>query len=254
MHTLKPEPKYRLGLTLIFCLLTSNLMAGAFSEGFDAVNQLPAAGWTFDNRSDFIGDLSWSQGFASTFPAQAGPDNSYILGGAGQTGGDVLCDWLILPDIGPVEQLSFFTRTTNNSPAPDRLMVVYSASGGTNTGPCVVSDVAKQAGASEFGDFSVLFSVNPNLAPGGYPEQWTEYNVPVNGSGRLAMVYFVENVGQSPFNGNLIGIDSINTGPGGPVVVGPGAQAVPGLSLLGLLVLTGLMLVMLKFSKNKDQH
>ncbi len=143
-------------------LLSTTTQAGEFSEGFENINQLPSSGWTFDNQSDFIGDLSWGQGFASVFPAQEGPDNSYLLGGAGQTGGNVLCDWVILPDVGFVDQLNFYTRTVSNSSAPDRsdrLMVVYSASGGINTGPCVFKDVTKAAGGnSEFGDFVPLLS------------------------------------------------------------------------------------------------
>lgn len=223
---------------MILMALNHEAQAGGFSEGFENINQLTSSGWIFDNQSDFIGDLSWSQGFASTFPAQEGPDNSYLLGGVGQTGGNVLCDWLILPEIGFVEQLNFHTRTVSNSIAPDRLLVVYSASGGTNTGPCVNNDVTKSLGGnSEFGDFEPLLSINPNLQSGEYPTDWMAFNVPVNGDGRLAFVYFVENVGQNPFNGNLIAIDSLNIGPGSPPV-GPGpATAVPSLTYIGLMIL-----------------
>ena len=223
---------------MVMCnLIFPKVQAGDFSEGFESINQLPSSGWTFDNQSDCIGDLSWSQGSAALFAAQAGPDDSYLLGGVGQTGGDVLCDWLILPDVGFVEQLNFYTRTVPNSFSPDRLVVVYSASGGTNTGPCVINDVAKAAGGgSEFGDFVPLLSINPNLVANSYPTEWTQFNVPVNGDGRLALVYFVDNVGQNPFNGNLIAIDSINTGPGIPPIAGV-ATPVPSLSLVGMLLL-----------------
>ncbi|MCX7552565.1 choice-of-anchor J domain-containing protein [Marinicella sp. S1101] len=225
-------------------------LAGEFNEGFEDINQLTSEGWVFDNQSDFIGDLSWNQGFASVFTAHAGPDDSYLLGGAGQTAGNVLCDWVVLPDIGFVEQLNFFTRTESNSIAPDRLVVAYSASGGTNTGPCVVSDVNQAAfGSSDFGDFVPLFTVNPELLPLGYPNEWTEYNVPVNGAGRLALVYFVEDVGQNPFNGNLIAIDSLTTGPGSPPVLGV-ARPVPSLSVLGLL----LVFVLLLFAAKRHHY
>ena len=215
--------------------------AGTFNEGFENINQLTSQGWVFDNRSDFIGDLSWSQG-SNVFPAHNGPADSYILGGAGQTAGDILCDWLILPDLGFVEQLNFFTRTETGSMAADRLMVVHSPTGGINTGPCIMNQPNNTQGPiNDFGDFQVLTSVNPNLINNGYPQQWTEINVPVNATGRLALVYFVENVSQPPFNGNLIGIDSLSTGPGAPA--GSNSIPVPGLSLWGVLILTWLMLL-----------
>lgn len=232
-----------IGLFVVLTSLPQQSQAGGFEEGFESVNDLQNQGWTFENRSDFIGDFFWTQGVVSLFTAHQGADNSYILGGTGQTAGNILCDWIILPDIGFVEQLNFYTRTESNSPAADRLVVAYSASGSINTGPCVVDQPALQAkgaGTADFGDFEVIYQVNPNLNAGGYPEQWTEFNVPVNGDGRLALVYFVENVGQSPFNGNLIGIDSINVGAGAPQGV---TTAVPGLGVWGILILLVTMLV-----------
>lgn len=240
-------------IPLLF-LISSQLSAGSYSEGFEAVNQLPGEGWFFENRSDFIGDLAWGQGFPSVFPAQAGPDNSYIIGGAGQTAGNTLCDWLILPDIGFVEQFNFFTRTVPNSPSADNLAVAYSASGGTNTGPCVSGQPAVTGtGGNDFGDFQVLLSVNPNLTVGTYPEQWTEFNIPINGNGRLALIYFVENVGQSPFNGNLIGIDSISVGPITPVTQGT-PTSVPALSYIGIIILIGMMIMLLIYTSFSRQN
>ena len=224
-------------------LFTGPVKAGSFSEGFEDINQLTPDGWIFDNRSDLIGDLFWSQGFSSTFPAHAGPDDSYILGGAGQTAGDILCDWLILPDVGFVEQLNFYTRTETGSMAADRLMVVHSPTGSINTGPCIMDQPnATQGPINDFGDFQVLTSVNPNLINNGYPQQWTEINVPVNATGRLALVYFVENVSQAPFNGNMIGIDTLSVGPGTPA--GSTDIPVPGLNLWGVLILTWMVLLL----------
>ncbi|MFC3194807.1 choice-of-anchor J domain-containing protein [Marinicella sediminis] len=227
---------------LVWAIVAGQAIAGGFEEGFENINQLTGQGWVFDNRSDFIGDLSWNQGFASVFPAEAGPDDSYILGGAGQTGGNVLCDWLILPDIGFVEQLNFFTRTETGSMAADRLMVVHSPTGSTNTGPCITDQPNGNGGSgTDFGDFQVLASVNPDLVTNGYPQQWTAFHVPVNGAGRLALVYFVENVSQAPFNGNLIGIDSLSIGPVTPA--GNNPIPVPGLGLAGILVLAVMILM-----------
>jgi len=243
----------------IACLTTLSgpSWAGTFEEGFEDILALDDGGWIFDNRSDFVGDASWGQGFPGLFPAQAGPDNSYILGAVGQTGGNVLCDWLILPDVGFVEQLNFFTRTESNAFSSDRLVVVHSPSGGINTGPCVVDDVTR--GTEDFGDFTVIGAVNPNLQAGGYPEQWTEINVPVNADGRLALVYFVEDVGQPPFNGQLIAIDSLNVGPAGPPGPVGTPTAVPSLTAVGMGFMAGLMLLMMymnrhRLLKNQSKH
>lgn len=226
--------KKQIYLLTTLMVFATHTWAGTFEEGFESVNDLQNQGWIFENRSDFIGDFFWTQGNTNLFPAQAGAGQSYILGGVGQTAGDVLCDWLILPDIGYVDQLNFYTRTESNSHAADRLMVVYSASGSTNTGPCIVDQPNKGNGTSDFGDFEVIHTVNPNLMPGGYPEQWTEQQVPVNGNGRLALVYFVDNVGQTPFNGNLIGIDSINVGAGTPQGT---TTAVPSMNIWGIMLM-----------------
>lgn len=235
--------KLLMPLAILWLLFPQHLWAGTFEEGFESINDLPNQGWVFENRSDFVGDLFWSQGSPDLFTAHEGPDHSYILGGSGQTAGNVLCDWLILPDMGFVDQLNFHTRTEGLSVAPDRLAVVYSPSGSTATGPCVTNNPAhieSKALAQDFGDFQVLHMVNPNLTAGGYPAQWTEVNVPVHGSGRLALVYFVENVAQPPFNGNLIAIDSISFGPGTPQ---GSVSAVPTLGIWGLLLLAaGVML------------
>jgi hypothetical protein len=220
-------------LTALMVFATHN-WAGTYEEGFESVNDLQNQGWTFENRSDFIGDFFWTQGNPNLFAAQAGTDQSYILGGTGQTAGNILCDWLILPDIGHVDQLNFYTRTESNSHAADRLMVVYSASGNTNTGPCVADQPNKGLGSNDFGDFEVIHSVNEDLIAGGYPEQWTEINVSVNGSGRLALVYFVEDVGQPPFNGNLIAIDSINLGAGTPQGT---PTPVPSMNIWGIMLM-----------------
>lgn len=244
----------------IICLLVlitvSNLLqAGAFEEGFEDISLLDDNGWVFDNRSDFVGDGSWFQGNPVVGPAHAGSTNSYIIGSTAQSGGNVLCDWLILPDIGFVEQLNFYTRTEVNSTGADRLVVVYSATGSINTGGCVTngSKNVQQGGLTgDFGDFEVLMAVNPNLVDGVYPEDWTEYNVPVNGDGRLALVYFVDNISQAPFNGNLIAIDSINVGAGTPPVQPPlSTVSVPGLRFWGLVILIMLLTVIVYQRKDR---
>lgn len=248
------QTKVKRTICLLMLIIMSNvLQAGTFAEGFEDISLLDDNGWVFDNRSDFVGDGFWSQGNPVVGPAHAGSANSYIIGSTSQSAGDVLCDWLILPDIGFVEQLNFYTRTEVNSTGADRLVVVYSASGSINTGPCVTGgDKGAQKGGltGDFGDFQVLMSVNPNLLDGAYPQDWTEYNVPVNGSGRLALVYFVDNLSQAPFNGNLIAIDSISVGAGTPPPLA--AVSVPGLGFWGLVILMLIMLLTVIIYQHKD--
>lgn len=66
--------------------------------------------------------------------------------------------------------------------------------------------------AADVGDFTtLLLSVNPTLAVGGYPEVWTRYEININhaGTGRIAFRYFVTNGGPSGSNSNYIGIDTV---------------------------------------------
>jgi hypothetical protein len=68
-----------------------------------------------------------------------------------------------------------------------------------------------------------IFSLNPDQIPteqGGYPTNWTQYKLKVNGldqptHGRIAFQYYVTDGGPGRPNGNLIGLDtfSYNTDP-----------------------------------------
>ncbi|MEX2114287.1 MAG: choice-of-anchor J domain-containing protein [Pirellulales bacterium] len=186
------------------------LQAAALSEGFDDVSTLPGDGWLQINNSAPLGDTDWFQGNTGIFPAQAGPEDSYIAANFvnAQDGGDI-SNWLILPELllDNATQLSFYTRTEIESIFPDRLEVRLSTAGAS-------TDVGTTA--STVGDFStLLLTVNPTLDPFGYPSEWTQFTVllsslPGPTSGRLAFRYFVPDTLEF---GNYIGIDTVAVTP-----------------------------------------
>src|SRR5262249_12598695 len=72
------------------------------------------------------------------------------------------------------------------------------------------------------GDFTtLLLSINPNLDPGGYPTDWTQYSVVLSGlpgltTGRFAFRYFVTDGGIGGNNSNSIGVDLVQLDNGIP--------------------------------------
>ena len=165
------------------------------TEGFEDINNLP--GWMMDNQSSPVGSSGWFQGNNVVFNAQSGSNTSYVAANFNNTAGNDICNWLILPDLGFLQTLSFWTRTTTAALFSDRLLVLHSPTGGTTTGDCT----------NGFGDFTeTLIEINPDLAANTYPETWTQYTSSLDAIGRVAFVYFVEDVTN---NGNYIGIDNL---------------------------------------------
>jgi hypothetical protein len=194
------------------------------AENFDDVATLPGAGWVETNNSSPLGESAWFQGNSGIFPAQSGAANAYIAANflnAGAAGN--VSNWLLLPELllDPTLALLFYTRTEELSFFPDRLEVRLSTNGGS-------SDVGGTD--ASVGDFTtLLLTINPTLDVGGYPTEWTQFTVNLNGvlggptSGRLAFRYFVTNTDE---NGNYIGIDTVRVA----TVPEPGTA---GLLLLG---------------------
>lgn len=196
--------RQELGITAIFAdgSQASLPLETAFkAEDFADITAL--TDWTFDNQSD-APDTVWTQGAVDTFPANAGAPDSYIFSNFRATSGSRICNFAILPEENLINGLDFWTRKPleDGIAFPDRLRVVYSPTGGTNTGNCV----------NDFGDFTeTLLTINEGLNTGGYPTDWTEFNVKVpEGNGRVAFVYDVTDAGPLGFNSNYIGIDSVN--------------------------------------------
>ncbi len=171
------------------------------AEDFADITTLPGDGWILDNQSNPVGTSDWFQGNDTVFPAQAGAPTAYIGANFNNTAGSDICNWLIMPDNGFLQSVTFWTRTVAGSTFPDRLYVVHSPTGGTTTGDCF----------GGFGDFTNnLLMINDGLVTGGYPEDWTEFTVNPNATGRVAFVYYVANGGPVGANSNYIGVDTVS--------------------------------------------
>ncbi|MBL4661897.1 MAG: choice-of-anchor J domain-containing protein [Alcanivoracaceae bacterium] len=186
----------------------------ATNQGFDNLETL-STGWVLTNQSNPIGTTNWQQGDADFIVAQNGAGSSYISANFNNTAGEAgnpgtICNYLIMPDLGNLATVSFLTRSrvarNNFNIFPDRLYVVYSPTGEINTGDCTEG----------FGDFTqTLLVINPDLTqerlgPEGYPlDNWQPFSVDVNGNGRVAFVYYVDQAGFFGINSNFIGIDTV---------------------------------------------
>ena len=165
----------------------------ATNQNFDDVENLP--GWIISNQSSPLGETNWFQGNGSLLQAQEGEVNSFIAANYRNTEGSpdsvsTICNYLIMPELGNLESISFYTRSriaaNNFNIYPDRLYLVYSPTGEINTGNCT----------DNFGDFTeTLLVINPDLSsatssPEGYPlTQWDQFSSEINGNGRVAFVY-----------------------------------------------------------------
>ncbi len=185
-----------------------SILATELAEGFEDITTLPGNGWVMINNSSPVGFTSWYQGIASLFPAHDGPPDSYIAADFENT--DLIgtiSNWLITPvvTLRNGDTLTFWTRSIGSS-FPDRLEVRMSTAGAsTNVGNS----------ATSVGDFThLLLSINPNLEVGGYPDEWTRFEITIEGldgpaTGRLAFRYFVTDSGFFGSNGDYIGIDTV---------------------------------------------
>jgi len=187
------------------CQLTTEML----SEGFTTVPGLTALGWQIINRSQPTGTTSWFQGDSSVFAAHSGASNTYAGANYNSTGSTgTISTWLLSPvlTLADATTVSFYTRTIASSQWPDRLEVRLSLAGSS-------TDVGTTA--TSVGTFTMLLAeINPNLAGGGYPTTWTQYQLPLIGvgapqQGRLAFRYFVTDGGINGANSNYIGIDSL---------------------------------------------
>ncbi len=203
-------------ITLLFATFITTAQVAPTDQGFTDTEDLP--GWTISNQSSPMGDSSWFQGTSSLtiFTAQDGEPDSYIAANHRNTRSQsgtpgTICNYLIMPDLGNLESVSFYSRSrianNNFTVFPDRLYMVYSPTGEINTGNCT----------DGFGDFTeTLIVINPELSKSsddtiGYPlVNWKQFSADINGNGRVAFVYYVEDAGFYGNNSNYIGIDSVS--------------------------------------------
>ncbi|MFK8011838.1 MAG: choice-of-anchor J domain-containing protein [Marinicellaceae bacterium] len=212
----------------LFIVFIATAQTTSTEQGFENIVNLP--GWTTSNQSNPVGETNWFQGNSGIFTAQQGLIDSYIAANfnnaAGEEGSSgTICNYLIMPDLGNIASLSFFTRSTRSSNNfnvyPDRLYLVYSPTGEINTGNCT----------DGFGDFTeTLLVINEELTtmdydsndenPVGYPlSNWQLFVNEIMGDGRIAFVYYVEDAGFYGPNSNHIGIDTVRWIPNFPEVI-----------------------------------
>ncbi len=226
-----------------------SLQAQQVIENFDNVSTLPSNGWVFDNRSNMPSTTTWDQGNGDAFPAHSGAVDSYIVNDT-STGVDLVCNWLIMPAIGFIDQLSFYTRAQGLANEVTQMKVMYSPTGSINTGTCsnapAKSGSNSPKGSLDFGDFGALLTINVNQQLGVYPQDWTQFSVNVNGNGRVAFLYFVDTSAPN-LNSGTIAIDTITAN----TVSASTPQNVPAISFYGFLMLVFLVLLWVYISDNK---
>ena len=183
------------------------------SEGFEPSGA--PAGWLAQsntpglNRSTPVGPESWGKGNTNFFNAQSGTVGSYFADtfeAASQAGTSaVISDWLLTPTIllNNGYTFSFWARSDGDPSFPDSLQLRLSTSGtSANVGTT----------ATSVGVFTtLLLSINPTVASGGFPTNWTQYTGTISGltgltSGRLAFRYFLPD---GINTGDYIGIDNV---------------------------------------------
>jgi len=201
----------------------TGVQAQSFSEGFNA-GTLPT-GWVTVNRSTTPNNTTgglWRT--ISGITDGASPPATLVSSLEGSSFAAVafnsttsslsvratISNWMLSPVIAGLSNgdvFRFFTTTTPGSSYADRLEVRLSTAGsGTDVGTT----------PSSVGSFTTLLnSINPSLAVGGYPEGWTQVSAVVSGlsaptTGRVAFRYFVTDGGQNGNNSNIIGVDQFN--------------------------------------------
>ena len=182
--------------------------ATLLDESFDDITTLPGSGWVEQNNSDSP-NLAFFQGNDVVFPAHTGAPTAYLGVNFNSTGGTVISNWMMTPEIdfSMAGDLRFWTRTVAGSTFPDGLEVRVSTSGAS-------SDVGTSP--TDVGDFTdLVLEINTALAVGGYPEDYMEFVVDLSGfagsTGRVAFRYSVPtSAGPTGANSNYIGIDTVS--------------------------------------------
>lgn len=186
-------------LRVAAAMLTASVMTAAqadasFSEGFDDITALGAAGWVFSNASSPAG-LAWFQGNVGVFDAAEGAAASYAAANFNSTSSATgsVDNWLISPELSlaPGSTLSFYTRASDAG-FLDLLEIRFSSGSGT--------DIA---------GFTTLLGSVGSAGSASYPtEGWiaVTLTLPSVSSGRFAFHYAVPNA----LDASYIGIDSVS--------------------------------------------
>lgn len=196
-------------LVLLAATLTPPLASqAAFVETFDAVGPvlsgqdgpsgLLSTGWTFRNQSQPEGLHAWAASVYFTPQAGAGCLGADSLA-TDQFGGDISL-WALLPAV-PGQQagdlLTLHVRAEFSS-NHDTLELRYSPTGAIGTGST----------ATSVGNFTTLLALVDPIPTSG----WALVQVPVPGTGRLALRYAVADACNFACFSSQIGIDTLSVG------------------------------------------
>lgn len=184
------SPKHLLAAAMLALAASAHADSILINEGFDNINTLAAAGWSFQNDSFPTAGDSWFQGDNTTaFAAQSGPGNSYIASSflAAPAGGFI--DNLLVTPFFSLETdvtLTFWARSQIVPGFTDTFAVLA----GTTVGSAleVVSEV-----------------LGSTVAAG----EWTRYSILLAGQGAGAVGRFgFEYFGPADYS-NYFGIDTV---------------------------------------------
>lgn len=166
--------------------------------------ELIAAGWQFRNQSDPTDSGDWDR---AAWSYQGGRSMLVYQSVALYDGNNAeASSWAILPAVagqtaGDVLRFYYFNSLAPPLTPNGRLQVRYSPSGGTGTG----------SNSDDVGDFSLLLAETPASN-----QAWTEMSVPLPGSGRIALRYYIPaGTSQSNFWAYYY-LDNLTIGSGGP--------------------------------------
>jgi hypothetical protein len=203
-------------------LLCAVLIAGStaanagpviFSEGFDSVGSLGAAGWASGNFSTPGGESSWFQGNTGIFDSQAGSADSYVAANYLSAGfGGNVDNWLVTPLISASNGgiVTFSTRTAGDNPfGGDNLELLFSSTGSLN--------------ANDYVSLGTIGSA-------AYPTDWTAYSFSYGASAASVRFAFRYTVTDTSTFGDYIGIDSLSVAvpePGTMMLLGAGLLLMP---------------------------
>ncbi|MDC0096798.1 choice-of-anchor J domain-containing protein [bacterium] len=174
-------------------------------EGFNDVTTLVGSEFEIYNASD-APDSSVFQGDETIFASYDGSPSAFAAMNYQATSASTVDLYLVTPSVqlknGDLVQ--FWTRTVENSGFPDRLEVRLDP-----TGDGTAPEEGDQGSYTE-----LLAEINPDLEPGGYPEEWTQIVAEVTGitgtvETRVALRYWVTDGGPTGANSNYIGVDRL---------------------------------------------
>jgi hypothetical protein len=184
-----------------------------FSEGFDSLGAMGAAGWLSGNFSTPLGESDWFQGNTGIFDSQAGAADSYIAANYLSAGfGGNVDNWLVTPLISSSNGgiITFSTRTAGDNPfGGDNLEVLFSSTGSLNTGDYVSLGMIGSAS---------------------YPTDWTTFNFLYDTTASNVRFAFRYTVTDTSTFGDYIGIDSLSVAvpePGTMMLLGAGLLLMP---------------------------